>query len=490
VRQHHFTSRLLVVGIILIGFVGCQQKRFKDETIILPTDLFNNQRDYNTMIFESLVATQQNSADVVKILPGLYGAYRMCEILYVANSLSNAMQDELVRHFLEYADIPNIGSAFYLYNALWFLEQGQMAKARQQVERFLRTPAENQSPTNRAIAQFIQNWFRERSQVGQQAKLQDIRDQLLISQKAIRQVAGQLHSERFAFLNDLQNHSFINAWRRFLRHDDQLVAPLFQEVVQDTSPRAALKEVTKYYYPPALYRILFEFYLETFQYLAETYLNRLEPGWIQALKETDRLYFIYLNIYLSQSGKYWEARRARNFLDIVEPYLKTPFQERLVAIHRSWLSQQDVSDVDLEDLKDSYPTFYYYLARAIRTYFQSLQFPRTVDLSALQEVEKALIETAPVLEYRNWGLAYLGLVYYQLGKWKLCLANLRPAFDWGYDAPDADPVIMMYLSHAYYMDRLQMDGGKSILEYMVDWYPFLKPLRHEYVRVLTFVYAK
>ena len=477
-----------VVAIGLLILVGCSQPQ-REETIVFEDDFYADaQCRYEQLIEDTLPMLANQSISPLDILPGLYGAARMFWITHELTQLNNAVQKELVKQYALYADIPNMGAGIHLYSALLAMKEKKYSQARQNLQRF-----ERESPDTP-----LKQWARELKQLVSHVQPVTHQQKIPNGNKYRAEfvqyylkpwLAGNGPVGILRRLNSQQLQDPQRWWREFARL--KTIRPLFSEEVTDTSRRAIIKKIVKYYFNPFLYESLEQVYQKLFLSLAERYVHSMELSWIQELDSTDIRAFFYLNVYLAETAALFKPQMARQFIKIMKFVpVKTPLMARTISSFEQLLDKQSVRVIQEIELDAPYSPFYtgYLQARFLRllTHIQ----PEPVKKSMYETILKKILDYAPSEAYRNQSLALLGESACPIARWEIAIRLLSPTFDRGYDVSQVDPVKMVYMANAYFHLPLQMDGGKGILEQLVQCYPYVKPLRYDYIRVLSFLYAK
>ncbi len=479
----------LLLGLVFLFVLGCSTQR-REELIVFEDSFYADaQCEYDQLIQETLRVGQTGDVSPFDLLPGLYGAARMYWLVDKVQQLNNAVQKQLLQQFQLYADIPNMGAGVPLYSAILALKQRDFSNARRNLKRFY-----HHTPEAALI-----KWASHLEPLVSQVQPATHKTEPMPNKETTRSQFIEYYLKPWInhqqplgivrLLNRMNIQNPMRRWEQFLRfRNDQL---LFAEEVRDTSRNAIIKKIKKYYFNPFLYESIAQFYREIFVNIAHHYLTAMDPSWVQELDSTDIQAFYYLNLYLAETAALFNPQLSKQFIKIMETIpFQTPLTRKTTLYLKELLSGPGGELISELELDGGYDPFYtaYLKARLLR--LDNHLHPGSFNKKLYDEITGIILDNAPNETFRNQTLALLGESACPIARWEIAIQLLSPTFDRGYDVTQVDPVKMVYMANAYFHHRLQMDGGKGILEQLIKCYSFVKPLRYDYIRVLTFLYAK
>ena len=472
--------------LVALSIQGCSRPQ-SQEVVVFPDQFFSaGQHRYNSLIDEAVQQLEGNPGEPLATIKLAYACLRMMDVLAPLIQLYDQLQDRLEEQLALHEDLPNLGAGYHLQRALYWFSRGNRTRAALAMKKFRAALTRRQLPL---VYQRLSSWL-DSSYAIDPIPTTPVWN--TTGPKKQPPALPPLTDAEIAFRQQLQQAAFPELWAFYQQKQGELLQPIFRELVQDTSRKAALKTVKKAFYNPFIYRELFQLYQQGLARAAASYLRVVKPAWVMSLDSTDRRAFFYLNLYLSESARWLPATSARVFLNIAALLAQDAFQNKLLLLHRQWLS----GSLDVEPLLrnpfEKAASDQTGLLKVWGVWLASWQATPSVPESTLQRLHNRIINASPDEPSRNQTLALLGMLSCRLAdpQWHLASQCLSPAFDRGYDRAAADPVKMAYLALAFFNDPLQMDAGKGLLEQLVKRYPILKPMRNDYIRLLSFLYAK
>ncbi|RMG66884.1 MAG: hypothetical protein D6715_05925 [Calditrichaeota bacterium] len=477
---------LFAVLLVLALVEGCSRPHSR-EAVLFPDQFFTNQsHHYDRLIDQALQQLKGNPRAPLATIKLSYGCLRMLELLVPLVELNEQLQAQLNAQLALHGDLPNVGAGYHLQRAIYWFSRNDKKQAAAALQQFQARFNARRLP---GVYRRLVAWLAEGAEDPPPSEKSPVRPRVKGQQST---GIVPLTDIQAVFREKLTHSDFPELWDFYRQQRSALLAPVFHELVTDTSSRAVLKQVEKLFYNPTIYRDVVALYRKGLVHAAAAFAGAVKPAWVNSLDSSDQRAFFYLTLYLSESGRWLAADTARIFLQAAQMLRRSPFQKQLFQLHQQWLARRlsaeqllKTRDLSSEPYENSLLTIW---GLWLASWQEAPAFPE----AQLQNLHNLILKASPDPAARNQALALLGMLSCRLARpdWALASRCLSPSFDLGYDTPKADPVKMAYLSLAFFNDPLQMDAGKGLIEQLVKRCDILEPIRNDYIRLLSFVYAK